>query len=83
MTCCRSSFPLSSARFFTFTLSFVIYSASSLDKCGFQIVEFYHLHHLGPNAPREADQENASLAPEEFEFFKFEKVMKKNCTNVG
>ncbi|MBD3858476.1 GNAT family N-acetyltransferase [Bacillus sp. 28A-2] len=52
-----------------------------VNKCGFQIVEFYHLHHPDPNTPREADQENVPLAPEEFEFFKFEKVMKKECAN--
>ncbi|MFP7208198.1 GNAT family N-acetyltransferase [Bacillus safensis] len=53
-----------------------------VNKCGFQIVEFYHLHHSDPNAPCEADQGNEPLASEEFEFFKFEKVMKKNCSNV-
>ncbi|MEK4321355.1 GNAT family N-acetyltransferase [Bacillus sp. FSL K6-3221] len=54
-----------------------------VNKCGFQIVEFYHLHHPEPNAPHEAHHGNEPLAPEEFEFFKFEKVMKKNCANVG
>ncbi|KPN15245.1 gcn5-related n-acetyltransferase [Bacillus australimaris] len=53
-----------------------------VNKCGFQIVEFYHLRHPGPNAPREAHQGNEPLAPEEFEFFKFEKVMKKKGSNV-
>ncbi|GLF91585.1 hypothetical protein Saga11_28440 [Bacillus safensis] len=53
-----------------------------VNKCGFQIVEFYHLHHPDPNAPREAHQGNEPLAPEEFEFFKFEKVMKKKGSNV-
>ncbi|MGX9291529.1 GNAT family N-acetyltransferase [Bacillus sp. A015] len=52
-----------------------------VNKCGFQIVEFYHLHHPDPNFPHTSDKENDSLAPETFEFFKFEKVMKKDCSN--
>ncbi|EIL84119.1 GNAT family N-acetyltransferase [Bacillus altitudinis MN12] len=49
-----------------------------VNKCGFQIVEFYHLHHPDPSFPHEKNQENDPLAPETFEFFKFEKVMKKD-----
>ncbi|PCK21215.1 N-acetyltransferase [Bacillus pumilus] len=52
-----------------------------VNKCGFQIVEFYHLHHPDPNFPRTSDKENASVAHETFEFFKFEKVMKKDCSS--
>lgn len=52
-----------------------------VNKCGFQIVEFYHMKHPDPNAPHADDQENELSAPEEFEFFKFEKVMKKTCSS--
>lgn len=47
-----------------------------VNKCGFQIVEFYHLHHPDPNDPHTTEQDNDSIAPETCEFFKFEKVMK-------
>ncbi|MCM3037106.1 GNAT family N-acetyltransferase [Bacillus pumilus] len=52
-----------------------------VNKCGFQIVEFYHMKHQDPNAPQEDERESEHTAPEEFEFFKFEKVMKKTCCN--
>lgn len=52
-----------------------------VNKCGFQIVEFYHMKHQDPNAPQEDERESEHTAPEEFEFFKFEKMMKKTCCN--
>ncbi|MFS0656238.1 GNAT family N-acetyltransferase [Bacillus sp. 179-C3.3 HS] len=44
-----------------------------VNKCGFHITEFYHLHHPDPNAPH--DHKDDTFVPEECEFFKFEKVM--------
>lgn len=42
-----------------------------LNKCGFKIVEFYHRGNPGPNVESEVPKSD-----EDFEFFRFEKVMK-------
>ena len=42
-----------------------------VNKCGFKIVEFYHRGNPGPNVEGEEPESD-----EEFEFFRFEKVMK-------
>ena len=42
-----------------------------LNQCGFKIVEFYHRGNPGPNVEGEEPKSD-----EEFEFFRFEKVMK-------
>lgn len=41
-----------------------------VNKCGFKIVEFYHRGNPGPNI-----EEEGSASDEEYEFFRFEKVM--------
>ena len=43
-----------------------------VNKCGFNIVEFYHRGNPGPNANWEEPKSDA-----DYEFFRFEKVMKK------
>lgn len=43
-----------------------------VNKCGFQIVEFYHKGNPGPNVEGEEPDSD-----EEYEFFRFEKVMPK------
>jgi len=42
-----------------------------VNKCGFKIVEFYHRGHPSPNIEGEEPEKD-----EQFEFFRFEKVMK-------
>ncbi len=48
-----------------------------VNKCGFHIVEFYHKLNPDPHQPHENSHQNDSFPSEEFEFFRFEKVMKK------
>ena len=43
-----------------------------VNKCGFSIVEFYHRGNPGPNVEGDEPQSD-----EEYEFFRFEKVMKR------
>lgn len=43
-----------------------------VNKCGFKIVEFYHRGNPGPNVEGEEPESD-----EEFEFFRFEKLMKE------
>lgn len=43
-----------------------------VNKCGFKIVEFYHKGHQGTNVEGEESESD-----EEYEFFRFEKVMAK------
>lgn len=46
-----------------------------VNKCGFKIVEFYHRGNPGPNVEGEEPESD-----EEYEFFRFEKVMlKESC----
>ncbi|MFB8734851.1 N-acetyltransferase [Bacillus sp. SL00103] len=44
-----------------------------VNKCGFQIVEFYHMKHPDPNAPHEDERESEHTAHEEFEFLSLRK----------
>lgn len=46
-----------------------------VNKCGFKIVEFYHKGHQGPNVEGEEP-----VSDEEYEFFRFEKVMTKESS---
>ena len=48
-----------------------------VNKCGFKIVEFYHKGHPGPNVEGEEPESD-----EEYEFFRFEKVMTKEIRNL-
>jgi len=48
-----------------------------VNKCGFKIVEFYHLGNPGPNVEGEEPE-----SYEEYEFFRFEKVMPKASSDV-
>ncbi len=47
-----------------------------VNKCGFQIVEFYNKYHSDPHTHRNGRQDDNSI-PDEDGFFRFEKVMKK------
>ena len=48
-----------------------------VNKCGFKIVEFYHKGNPGPNIGAEEPESD-----EEFEFFRFEKVMTKESSEL-
>jgi len=47
-----------------------------VNKCGFHIVEFYNKFNPDPHQPRVNEHQNNSRPLEEYEFFRFEKVMK-------
>lgn len=48
-----------------------------VNKCGFKIVEFYHKGNPGPNIEGEEPESD-----EEYEFFRFEKVMSNESSDV-
>ena len=48
-----------------------------VNKCGFHLVEFYNKFNPDPHPPRGNEHEKHEMPPEEYEFFRFEKVMKK------
>ena len=45
-----------------------------INKCGFHIVEFYHKYHPLPKRPHDQDKKDGE---EEFEMFRFQKIIKK------
>ena len=45
-----------------------------VNKCGFQIVEFYHKYHPDPNGHHDEDVKD----DEEHEMFRFQKIIKNN-----